>query len=105
MQIINLFTGEKKKIKLTITDTDGQAIDLTDSTLSFKMYQKTKTVTKVDVDFDKSEQISGIVYLTLEASDLVTSGCYDCQLKIIFPDNTEIDKSDIFQIYLRDSII
>ena len=107
-EIRRLIKGEQKILKLTLTDKDTKLpVNLTGCTLAFKaviVEPGNKEITKVDTDFDKTQQASGIVKITLTSDDLDTVGKFDCQLKITFP-NGEIDKSEQFNIYVDESII
>jgi len=105
-EIRRLIKGEQKILKFTLTDkTTKLPVVLTDCELEFKaIIQKgTKTITKTDTDFDKTQKSLGIVKITLLSTDLDIVGKYDCQLKITFT-NDEIDKSEQFNIYVDESL-
>lgn len=109
MEIKALIQGEQKILKMTITDNvTKEVINLTGCTFAFRMKPKSgysgTTIDKTDTDFDKSEEATGIIKVTLLATDLATVSSYDCQLKITFP-NAEIDKSKVFTTNVVSPII
>ena len=106
-EIRRLIKGEQKILKFTLTDKVTKLpVVLTGCTLGFKAIMEEsdiKEITKVDIDFDKTQQALGIVKITLLSTDLDTVGKFDCQLTITFP-NLEIDKSEQFNIYVDESL-
>jgi hypothetical protein len=70
---IRLKQGEAKTITLTATRQYGEAVDLTGATLFFGVKRHKKDTayifSKVDADFDKTEQVLGIVTVDLSITD------------------------------------
>ena len=105
MEIINLVKGEQKILKFVIKDAiTKEPINLTDCEFSLVLKKNIDDIEKSDTDFDKTEITNGIVKVTLTSDDLNEVAKYQGQLKIVFP-NDEIDKSNIFNILVSDSII
>ena len=107
MEIKAVFIGEEKILKLTITDNvTKEIINLTGCIFTYRMRPKSggTDIDKADTDFDKSEVASGIVKVTLLTTDLTVVKSYDCQLKIVFP-NDEVDKSKVFTINVVSPIL
>ena len=105
METKSLIIGEQKYLKFTITDkTTKLPLNLTGATFGLKMVNTTKTITKIDTDFNKDSVTLGIIKVLLTTSDLDTEGDFICQLKTTFI-NGEIDKSEEFKIHVNDPII
>jgi hypothetical protein len=102
-QTLNLYQGESKVIKIRIVDNiTKQPIPLTGCTFSLKIVgiiHSTKIIEKDDADFDKTLVANGIIKFPLSDGDLDTLGKFTGQLTITFP-NDEIDKSNIFYLYI-----
>lgn len=69
---IKIKQGEGKTIKFSVTDNNG-TVDISTATLTFTVKQKkgltTSVISKIDIDFDKSEASSGIAYVDLSEED------------------------------------
>ena len=70
---IRLKQGEAKTITLTVTRAYGMAVDLTGATLFLGVKRHKKDTayifSKVDADFDKTQQALGIVTVGLSTTD------------------------------------
>ena len=70
---IRLKQGEAKTITFTVTRAYGQAVDLTGATLFLGVKRHKKDTgyifSKVDADFDKTQQVLGIVSVNLSITD------------------------------------
>jgi hypothetical protein len=105
MEIKHLIVGEQKYLKFTITDKDTKLpLNLTGCSFELKMVNGITTITKTDIDFDKTSVTLGIVKVLLTSANLSITGQFVCQLKTTFP-NTEIDYSEEFNIFVNDQII
>lgn len=99
---------EIKTIKFTVTD-GGDAVDLTDATLTFAVKRR-KTdeayvVEKADGDFDKTDAATGIVTVELDATDTDQfAGKYYGELKTVFAAGGT-DKSDDIIIRIEQAVI
>ena len=87
--------GEAKTLTLTVTDQNGEAVDLTGATLALTVKAKKtdteETFAKEDADFNKSQQVEGIVSVFLTATDTnQTPGPYMGELKAVWPGVNEI---------------
>jgi len=103
MEYLNLVLGEIKIIKLIIKNKNpSQPLSLTDCVFALKAVNNRASFDKEDSDFDKTEIANGIVKITLDTSS-AQIGKYACQLQINFP-NSEIDKSDIFYINIKEGL-
>jgi hypothetical protein len=98
MSTITLKAGEAKTIRFTITDAAGDAVDVSEATLTFMVKQNKKNdsalIAKNDGDFDKTQAASGIVDVDISAteSDLPALDAYVGELKVQFS-SSNIDKS------------
>ena len=89
--------GEAKTVRFTITDADGDVVDVSAATFSLVVKQKlsdtSAVFTKSDTDFDKSQGSSGIVTVPISAANTnQTPGSYIMELTTEFS-STNIDKS------------
>ena len=91
--------GEAKTITLTATRQYGEAVDLTGATLFFSVKRHKRDTTpifsKVDADFDKTQQALGIVTVRLSATDTAQAEAdYHGELECSWSGTTPmIDKS------------
>jgi len=96
---IRLKQGEAKTIALAATRQYGEAVDLTGATLFFSVKRHKRDTTpifsKVDADFDKTQQALGIVTVRLSVTDTTQAPAdYHGQLECFWPGTvTMVDKS------------
>ena len=96
---IRLKQGEAKTITLTVTRAYGQAVDLTGATLFLGVKRHKKDTayifSKVDVDFDKTQQALGIVTVDLSTTDTTQAEAdYHGELKCTWAGTVvKVDKS------------
>lgn len=97
MSTVTLKAGEAKTLRFTVTDTDGDAVNLTTATLTFTVKKRkddsSPMISKTDSHFDKTQAASGIVDLPILATDTaIPAATYTGELKTVFT-ATNIDKS------------
>jgi len=96
---IQLKQGEAKTITLTVTRAYGQVVDLTGATLFLGVKRHKKDTayifSKVDADFDKTQQVLGIVTVNLSATDTTQAEAdYHGELECSWPGTVPmVDKS------------
>jgi hypothetical protein len=99
--------GEAKTVTFTVTDNDtGTAIDLTGCTLAFAMRMQNTiaiVVSKVDVDFGRTGEATGVVTIFLTGTDTNQApGNYVGELKIVFTSSpVAVDKSVDLEIIIQ----
>ena len=95
--------GEAKTITFTVTDNDGDAVDCSSTTASFKLVKElggATFLTKVDADFDKTDAITGILYVNVSSVESnIDCDKYFSQLTLQFT-ATNIDKSETKPFYI-----
>jgi len=97
---ITLKVKEQKVIAFTFRDSSGTIIPLTGATFALKMKDTSggDQITKVDIDFDKTQVAVGIVKCTFTVDNLnLPAGEYVLELKTIFTTG-EVDKSKTFNV-------
>ena len=86
MADINLKQGEQKVVAFTVTE-DSVAVDLTGAVLTWTVEEcpGTDIITKADGDFDKTDEATGVVRITLLEADTLTiePDTYAAELKIV----------------------
>jgi hypothetical protein len=102
--------GEAKTIRMTVKDSSGAPVDLSEATL-FLGVKKAKTddqyaFSKEDAAFDKSRAAEGIVSLSLAAADTnQAEATYIGELRCSWPGPPEVvDKSTDFFIQIRQAV-
>ena len=76
MAVVYLKQKEAKTLQFTFTDSDGNAVDLSDSSVDYNFYLKQRksdaayTLEKTASDFGAGQAASGILTLALSSSDL-----------------------------------
>lgn len=104
--------GEKKTIRFTCVDSDGDAEDMSGVTaLQFLMKrrkgQTTANITKNTVSFDTSQAVSGILDLPVTLTDdddsVLVPDIYTGQLNSTFS-ATSLDKSADITIEIEESV-
>jgi len=106
MNDITLKIKEQKVIAFTFKDASGTIIPLTGCTFALTMENSegTDVITKVDVDFDKTQIAAGVVKCTFTVANLtLPAGVYLLELKTIFTTG-EVDKSTSFQVNVISAI-
>lgn len=108
MPTITIKQGETKTLKFTVTS-DGEAVDLTDATLTFAIKTlKTDTeyiLEKENADFDRSSSSDGIVKVSLSSEDTDReAGRYYGEFQTAF-EAGDIDKSDDIIIMIEKAVI
>lgn len=107
MPDIELKQNEAKTITFTVTDADGNAVDVSSATFTLKFKSNRQAtgyvIEKADGDFDKTQGASGIVTVDLSTTDTnQTAGDYVGELTITIS-ASNIDKSkDITMTILDD---
>lgn len=108
MADINIIQGEGKTIPLTFTDENGDAIDLSAATMSFKMalnLTDTAIISKTHSDFDMTDAADGIAYFDLsETETAIAVGAYLGQGKAYWS-AINSDKTPPFIIVIDPAII
>lgn len=110
MSSIDIKTGEGKWVRFTITQ-DGAIVNCSAATFTFglkKQWNDTEyIIEKTDTDFDKSEAANGIVSINITAteSSSLDLGTHVGELKIIFTADEDVDKSEIFNVNVKRSVI
>ena len=108
MADLTLQKGEGKTITLTFTDADGDAVDVSEATMSFALKQSfsaTALITKADVDFDKSDGANGVVTFALSTTETAqTPGLYLAQAKAAWS-TTNTDISQLFTIEIENVVV
>lgn len=90
MSTVTLKAGEAKTIRFTVTDSDGAAVDLSSTTLSFTVKKRKSSdvsadIAKVNGNFDKTQAASGIVDVDISSGDSnLPAASYVGELKITF---------------------
>jgi hypothetical protein len=103
---ITLKVKEQKVIAFTFKDASGTIIPLTGCTFALTMENSegTDVITKVDIDFDKTQVAVGIVKVTFTVANLtLPAGEYVLELKTIFTTG-EVDKSKTFNVNIIEAI-
>jgi len=107
MTTIEFKTKEKKDITFTIKDSNETVIDVSSATFTFEAKKKksdtTKVIEKADGDFDKTNAASGIVKITLDATDTNLTGDYIGEVKIVLATG-DIDKSQDFNLIFKEAV-
>jgi len=93
--------GEGKTFKFTVTDSDGNIVDITLATLTYTIKRKksdsTSLIQKDDGDFDKSEAVNGIARISLSVTDTdLSPNIYISELKVYFNDDSTEKSQDIY---------
>ena len=101
---ISLKQGEAKTVTLTITDINGNAVNVSAATLKFMMTYGSTTVTVLDAAFNKTQGASGIVTFVLSSTDTATYGKFKGELMITFS-ATNIDISEVLDVNIVQSIV
>lgn len=109
MSTITLKQKEAKTIRFTVTDSDGDVVDLSTSTLKFNVKkhkrETTSVIAKVDANFDKTSAALGIVSVVLSSTDLdLAWGDFVGELMITFS-ATNIDKSADITVVIQRAVI
>lgn len=73
------------KIEATLKDETDTAVDLTDSTVKFKMNAHNDPTAKVDAAATIDDALNGKVSYTWIAADTDTPGAYDAEFEVTFP--------------------
>lgn len=71
----------------TLTDQNGDPIDLTGATVSFIMYRRAGTE-KVNRAATISDATNGVVQHTWQAADTDTAGVYRVKVKVVYSDSS-----------------
>lgn len=100
--------GEGKNLKFTVTDDDGNVVDITSATLTYTLKRKKKDTTpliqKEDSDFDKTQATSGIARVPLSQTDTdLSPRIYVSELKVFFS-ATSVDKSQDILIIVEEAV-
>ena len=100
--------GEGKTFRFTVTDSDGNVVDITTATLTYTIKRtkgsSTALVQKIDSDFDKSDAINGIAKVTLSEEDTnLNQGIYYSELKVFFSINS-VEKSDDILLIIEQAV-
>jgi hypothetical protein len=81
LQIVQLDNGD---LLFTVTDATGSAVDLTSSTIEFRLYEESASVSKVIAACSIVDALAGTCKLTVLSSYFDTVGRYLVDLKITF---------------------
>jgi hypothetical protein len=104
---MRFYKGEKRKILIKFIDENKDAIDVSDYSFSFSAkesdLQPTSEIYLDDSSFDKSEAVSGNIYLIFEVLDEYEFKTNLCQITATSSDGL-IYKSKIFNIEILKSI-
>lgn len=105
---ISVKKGEAKTITFTVTSA-GVAVDLTGATLSFvakaEKSDSVGAISKAHADFDRSDVATGVVKVTLSATDtLVGEGTYYGELEMKYT-AANIKKSGDVLLIVEGSVI
>ena len=99
---------EEKTIKFTLTDSSGNRVDLTGSSLAFdvardKPHNKV-VIQKINADFDITSAATGEVKVTLDATNTnQTAGRYIGEIRVVLASGA-IHKSTDIKIEIENSI-
>lgn len=108
MADITIIQGEGKTIPLTFVDEDGDPVDLTSATMSFKLAANltdTPLISKTHSDFDMTDAADGIAYFDVSTTETnIDTGAYIGQGKAHWSD-TNSDKTRLFIIVVDPAII
>jgi len=109
--MILLKQGEYKTITFTITDADGDVVDLSGALVTFDFEMKSLVsdtvalITKTTADFGTANAATGIITMSLNTDDTnQTPGGYIGELKIGAA-ATNIDKSHNIDIFIQEAVI
>lgn len=93
--------GEKKKLKFTVTDSDGNTVDVSSTTCTLYAYNESgQAFTQIeDGSFDKTEASSGILYATVTFG---TSGDFTMVLKIAFTGGGQLIHMQSYALKVKD---
>ena len=107
MADIALKKKEAKTLTFTVTDSAGNPVDLSSTTLTFavksEITSSSTEFTKTDIDFDKTDAIDGIVTVILTTDDTDRTGTFVGELKIAFS-STSIDKSANITVTIDEAV-
>lgn len=108
IDMISIKQGEAKTISFTLTDSDGDAIDVSGATMSFGVKEQKSDddyiIEKSSDDFDTSKASNGIVFLSLSSTDTdVEPESYVAELRAEI-DSTSIYKSDDIDFIVEESV-
>ena len=100
--------GEGKTFRFTVTDSDGNTVDVSSAQITFTIKrQKTSStilVQKEDIDFDKTDAVNGIVTVPLTESDTdLNPSIYYGELKVFFS-TTSVEKSDDIFLIIEQAV-
>jgi hypothetical protein len=100
--------GEGRTLKFTVTDSDGNPVDITSAVLTYTIKRTknstTELVQKTDDDFNKLDSASGIAKVTLSETDTdLTQGIYYSELKVYFSANS-VEKSDDILLIIEQAV-
>ena len=108
MADLTLQKGEGKVITLTFTDDDGDAVDVSEATMTFVLKQSftsTALVTVEDASFDKTDAGDGVVTFPLSTTNTTqTAGLYLAQVKAAWS-ATNTDISQLFTIEIENVVV
>jgi hypothetical protein len=89
--------------QITWQDSAGDAIDLTDATITGKIRDGTKTVRDIDGSLDITDATSGVFTWTYGADDVGTAGGHEVQFIATYTDTTK-DKTFITSWLVREAL-
>ncbi len=82
-----LIKGDKLfDLEFTVKDADGNAVDLTNATVKFKMRKYGATTLKVNGTCTITDATNGKCKYTVQDGDLDTVGTYQAELEITYSD-------------------
>lgn len=108
MADITIIQGEGKTIPLTFVDEDGDVVDLTSATMSFKLAKnltEVALISKTHSDFDMTDAALGIAYFDVSTTETnIAVGAYLGQGNAHWT-ATNSDKTRLFIIVVDPAII
>lgn len=114
MESIILKQKEAKTVRFTVTDSNGDAVDLSSATLSFMARESTSDGLGATVSIEKSnsdflrtppyDDANGVVGLSLSTDNLdLEAARYHSELKVVFAADN-IDKSANIALIIEESV-
>lgn len=109
MAKITLKRGEAKIINMTVKDSDGVVVNLSEATLTLGVKalksDTTYSLSKSDSSFDKTSATSGIVSVAVTSTDTsISEGDYIGELKCSWSSGVTINKTADFVLQIKAAV-
>ena len=104
----NLKQGEGKTLRFTVTDSNGDVVDISSATLTYTIKiakgEPNILVQKENSDFDKDDGINGVAKVVLNETDTnLNQGIYYSELKVFF-DANKVEKSQDILLIIEQAV-